>query len=227
MAANEMTKETKQLIAVGGLTLIFVGYLGFQLMGSGSKPPPAPPKQAAAAAGAPGQPTALDPQTQVLISSLPPAYNPDPFRPHIRPAGERRPTAPPLRPTPQPERERYSGPQLDWPGRVNVRPGPGGGPQANPDRVKPEPPPPPDRPQVTVSGIIDSHSGNDMAVIAVGADTRLVTVGDQVDKGYSVASIGLDGIWLVNGKDRFFVPLAGPSGYPGDDPASSAASPAG
>lgn len=226
MAANEMSKETKQLIAVGGLTLVFVGYMGFQLMGSGSKPAPPPPKEAAAAAGAPGQPAALDPQTQVLISSLPPAYNPDPFRPHIRPAGESRSSAP-SRSTPPPDSRRYTGPQLDWPGNVTVRPGDGGGPATGPGRVKPEPPPPPDRPQVTVSGIIDSHSGDDMAVIAVGTETRLVKAGDQVDKGYSVASIGLDGIWLVNGKDRFFIPLASPTGYPENGPAGPAASPPG
>lgn len=213
-------KEQIQYMVLGGILLFLVGYVGFQVLG-GSPPPPPPPKKPAVSAAAVPQQPVLDPQTQVLVSSLPPAYNADPFKPAVVPVGDSRP-APPPPPPPvrRPPAQNYGGPRLQWPGSVRVEPGRPGGPA--PSQPGPAVPQPPDRPVVTVSGVIESAKGEDMALVMVGADNRLVKVGDLVEKGYKVAEINLDGIWLASGKDRFFVSLAStPTGAYGEAPGTA------
>jgi hypothetical protein len=65
----------------------------------------------------------------------------------------------------------------------------------------------PARPDVVVTGIIDGGASNDMALVDLGQEHHILQVGDAVEKGYRVKSIAMDGVWLVNGPDTFFVSL--------------------
>jgi len=71
----------------------------------------------------------------------------------------------------------------------------------------PVPVTPPERPNVSVTGIIDTEGAPGMALISVASDQRIIQVGDVLPQNYRVKRIWNNGIELVNGRDRFFVAL--------------------
>jgi hypothetical protein len=87
------------------------------------------------------------------------------------------------------------------PGAEGLWPGTGGD-----AAVRPAPPAPPARPELLLTGVIDAEKGGtDMALVIMEDQQRILQVGDKLPNNYRVAKIGLGGVWLVSGKDRFFV----------------------
>lgn len=204
--------DQKQVPQVAALSVLCVAVLGYGAYSFLSGRPSGSPAAAAAPSAELAQP-APTPTRVASTGSPAPAvsgqYNSDPFRPAIKvqqgqpaPRSQAQPT-PDFRPEPRP---------LDWPGEAPPREFPGA---LDPDR--PVAPPAPERPAVVVTGVIDAREGVDMALVQLGTDRRIVQVGDVLGNNYRVKRIGLDGVLLVNGKDRFFVGLgaklgAGPNG---------------
>ena len=199
-------KQVPQVIALGVLTAGLLGWAGLQWFGANSSASAAPkPKDEAQVASADGQAApeagvATDPDQTGAAPPLtvPGGYNPDPFRgPALKQEENKTQPAPPRAPSIK------IGPALPNPGGFEPLPQPGGG--STPPVV--EAPPAPVRPTVAVTGIIDVEGGTDMALVEMGQSQRIVQVGDLVDT-YKVKKIDLNGLLLVNGKDRFYVALA-------------------
>jgi hypothetical protein len=202
-------KEAPKVIILGVLAVGAVGYGAMQLMPA-SKPAAVPAAAAAptavqTASASTGQP-GVDGEAPVpdRTLQLPELYNPDPFKPAKVPPAER---SSGVVVVPKPSKPHYDGPKLPPAGIAdlgnpgNRSPGSGSG------STKPAPAGPPPRPTLVVTGIIDSRDGSDMAIMDVGPDHRLAQVGDEIANRYRVARIVLDGVWLSNGKDRYFVAL--------------------
>jgi hypothetical protein len=201
------SKQLPQVIILGLACVGFFGWAGFQLLKPQADAAPAPTvghPQAAApnpAATSPAattgkgtevaaRPTGADGQLVPAGLGFPKGYNPDPFRPA---AGSMDPVV--VRPSAPPP------PRNPWPDAPSLP-----GPEAVAPSAPPGPPPAPPRPTVAVTGIIDVLEGTDMALVEANAEQRIIQVGDMID-AYRVKKIGMDGILLVRGSDRFFVSL--------------------
>jgi hypothetical protein len=203
-------KQLPQVIALGVVSLGLVAWAGSQWLGASGNSASASPKPVVETepvpppANGPGGDTgAVDPGTGEQISLGAPTYNPDPFRSRVvKPVDPVTPPAPPSTTPPPPAPEWTPGP-LPGPGGSGVTPGPSVA----------LPPPAPVRPSVSVTGIIDVEGGLDMALVSFGEKQQIVQVGDMVDN-YRVKKIGLDGVLLVNGKDRYFVAIASTESAP-------------
>lgn len=199
-------KQVPQVAALSVLCLAVLGYGGYSFF-SGR------PAGTPAAAASPARDTekrALDATRTAPKAAPSPVvaglYNSDPFRPAIK-----MPQPPPQKgsstPAPREFQPAPAGP-LDWPGGEGPRAFPG-----PPKIEKPAVPAAPERPAVVVTGVIDSQDGVDMALVQLGTDRRIIQVGDMLANNYRVKRIGMDGVLLVNGADRFFVGLgAKPNG---------------
>ena len=196
-------KQLPQVIALGVLTVGLLGWAGAQWFGSKGNVAQADPRPTVVPgdvvppANGPGNAPAVGDPGNLPPLLGPSGYNPDPFRSRSVKPVEPVPPKPPVVEPPPPQ-----GPYLP-PGGADG----GGGFQGGPPVVAP--PPAPVRPTLSVTGIIDVEGGMDMALVEMNAKQQIVQVGDMVDK-YRVKRIGLDGVLLVNGKDRFFVALASP-----------------
>jgi hypothetical protein len=214
-------KQMPQVIALGVISLGAVGYAGFTFLSA--KPPKKhkAPIQNAQAENPPvtppdaeGGPT--DP-TQPGVPPPPGQYNPDPFRPQVK--------LEPDKPA-KPGRSRDPGPRgggvepdrggPDWPGealpadpRGPSPEGPAGGTRPVPSQ--PVQPAGPQRPELFVTGIIDAEDGADMALVELDQKHRIIQVGDVVGNNYRVVRIGMEGVLLQNGTDRYFVALGNKS----------------
>jgi hypothetical protein len=204
------SKQLPQVLILGVLTAGALGYCGITFLGSGPKKPSgaASLKPASAAnssaslpnapgtpLGTPGAPGAEMAQVPAAEIPLPSLHNPDPFKPAAQPDMFRAPR--PAQPAPAP------GPA--WP-NVPALP-PAGGPEGPQGTAQPPVEQGPVRPDIAVTGVIDAEDGKDMALVAMGSDQRIIQVGDMLPNNYRVKRITLDGVLLVNGKDRFFVTL--------------------
>ncbi len=178
-------------------------------------PEGAPGTGAPAQPGLPGQPGAPEMAGQPGLP-LPEVYNSDPFRPAVQPKSKGAAAAPAPAPAPAPER---AGPRkaqalLAAPEPAGAWPLPAAGPGAVAGSAPaagapaaPAAPAAPTRPELAVTGIIDASEGADMALVSLGAEQRIIQVGDLLPNNYRVKRIGMDGVLLVNGKDRYFVAL--------------------
>lgn len=201
-------KQVPQVIALGVLTVGILGWAGMQWFGGNSASAAAKPKDEAQVASADTQAAAPDagttgepgqPGTAPALT-VPGGYNPDPFRGPAAKKDEKE--AQPAPPAPSVRVERSSPGPLPGAGDFGPLPRVGG---TGPAPV--EPPPAPVRPTLAVTGIIDVEDGSDMALVEMGQSQRIVQVGDMVD-AYKVKKIDLNGLLLVNGKDRFYAALA-------------------
>lgn len=213
-------KQVPQVIALGVLSLGALGYAAVNFMGTPARSnSPAAAQQAkvqpASATTEPGAAAANTPGngpegTMAGNLTLPGQYNPDPFR---APASADEKKTPAPAPAPKFTPPSRPAPALPSVGREFTPP-----PAPSVPVVPPAPvaPPAPERPNVVVTGIIDVEGNPDMALVEFGAEQRIIQIGDQLSD-YKVKKIGLDGIWLVHGKDRFFVALGTPNtpGAPG------------
>lgn len=133
---------------------------------------------------------------------LPSIYSPDPFRslvPSQPKSGRTGKSAGSLAPS-KPVRTARNLP-FRLPGSEGMWSGPGGSAE-----VRPAPPAPPVRPELELTGVIDAEKGGtDMALVVIDDQQRILQVGDMLPNNYRVKKIGLDGVLLVCGKDRFFV----------------------
>jgi hypothetical protein len=205
-------KEAPKVIILGVLAVGAVGYGAMQLMPA-SKPavapaPAASPAAVQTASATTGQP-GVDGEapTPDRTLQLPELYNPDPFKPAKAPPAAKSGGVV-MTPRPDPPKPHYDGPKLPPSGIGDL-----GNlfPRPSAENTKPAAPAPPPRPTLVVTGIIDSRDGKDMAIMDVGPDHRIAQVGDEIANRYRVARIVLDGIWLSNGKDRYFVALGPPN----------------
>jgi hypothetical protein len=208
------SKQMPQVIVLGVLCAGALTWGGYNLVTglSPSKAAAAPPDRKTPVETTTVEPvSAQDTDVQVAQAAagagglLPGNYfNPDPFRPAIKldrtvKAAPPKPAAAPAPVGPEPN-DPWGGPTLPVPGR-----GAGGlGPQ---EPEQPAEPPAPERPQLNVTGIIDVDRGPDMALAEIGAETRILQVGDKIGNDYRVKRIGLDGVLLVHSQDRYFVAL--------------------
>ncbi|HEU4752768.1 MAG TPA: hypothetical protein VFU47_06635 [Armatimonadota bacterium] len=226
------SKQMPQVIVLGVLTAGVLGYGAFSFL-SGSSPNKAQAANIDPATGqlkapAGGDPTpAASPQPaqaaqpdgakpQMAQGGAPGlgvgGVNPDPFRPTVGSSPSGAPVAgpkPPAAGSPAP------GPRL--PSVDAGSPGPAvepAGPSGVPVETAPEPQKPA-RPALTVTGVLDVDKGDDMALVQVGPEQRIVQVGDKLPNDYRVKRIALDGVLLVHSgdqsflPDRYFVPTGG------------------
>lgn len=215
-------KQVPQVVILGVITVGILGWAGYQWIGAASSAraetnPPAAARMAQADKGAAhsatGEPTATgQPDAGTAAGGPAPAgagavglgvggYNPDPFR---APANVEQPAK--VTPAPAPKPAQHEQPSARWPGNPGALPNPGGEGGATLP-AGPVEPPAPVRPTVVVTGIIDVDGGHDMALLEMNSQQRIVQVGDEVDS-YKVKKIDLNGVLLVNGKDRYYAGLA-------------------
>jgi len=208
------SKQTSQAIVLGVLCIGVVGYGGYSLMagdGTTGTPAAAAVKEGTPDAEAPAPEPG--PEAGAVVAqkapSLPGQYNPDPFRPAVKPTGTGTPavravTPAPVKVAPAPAPAPARGPAPTLPPVVEAR---ASVQAAEVKEEKPAPPPPPVRPEVAVNGIIDAEGGKDMALAEVGEKSRILRVGDVLPNNYRVKRIGMDGVLLVHARDRYFVEL--------------------
>ena len=197
------SKQVPQVIVLGVLGVAALGYGGWKLMsGTSSAPAQAatPVSETTTVVSEKPDPKKAQPAKQMAavlpgMGTLNPQFNPDPFRSKAPNPENLRPTPAPT-PPPAPPVERA-------PSWTN---GAGGLPDLDPTPapVTPAAPAGPQRPEVAVVGVMDAQGGKDLAILKLGAEQRLVGVGDMVANDYRVKSVGLDGVWLTHGRDRYF-----------------------
>ena len=204
------SKQTSQAIVLGVLCLGVVGYGGYSLMagdGTTGTPAAAAVTEGTPEAAAPAPAPEAGPVVAQKTPSLPGQYNPDPFRPAVKPSSSTAPAVRPVTPAPAvvaPRPAPARGPAPTLPPVVEAKPSVQ---VAEAKEEKPAPPPPPVRPEVAVSGIIDAEGGKDMALAEVGEKSRILRVGDVLPNNYRVKRIAMDGVLLVHTRDRYFVEL--------------------
>lgn len=232
--AKPNSKQGQQIIMLSVLGVAFLGAAIYGIAGSLSKPSAAPeppavvrsaqptgtpdgatPDGTAAIPAKPGVAVAGKPGVEVSATTLPDVSNADPFKPAL-PTVSANGAAPVVRPEarkPEPAQVRIAEAPRSTPS-VSVAP------SSPVPAVKIAPPPPP-RPQVAVTGIIDSEGGADMALIDLGTEHRIIQLGDMLPGNYQVKRIAMDGVLLVSGTDRYFVALGNKSegaALPGGNP---------
>jgi hypothetical protein len=134
---------------------------------------------------------------------LPSIYSPDPFRSLVpaQPKTGRTKSASTPESRPSTNRRTALNKLFGLPGVEGAFPGLNGDAD-----VRPAPPAPPVRPELELTGVIDAEKGGtDMALVVIDDQQRILQVGDMLSNNYRVKKIGLDGVLLVCGKDRFFV----------------------
>lgn len=253
-------KQVPQVAALAAITVFGLGYTAYQLW-SGSNPPraataaiPSPAATAGAlaygpapggapgadgastAAGAPGAtPGAAGATAPVKelasLTTLPPSFTPDPFRPTIRPPGPSN-SGQPAHPAAQVAHASEAGHQPPIAEAVNLNaptlpPAGEWTPRALagefqrtderlPDESAPGAPAPRaapaplQRPAITLTGVIQGDPS--VAILRGAQDERqVVRVNDRVAGRYIVKSISADGILLAASEgsrpDRWFLPL--------------------
>jgi hypothetical protein len=216
------SKQVPQAVALGVLCLAALGWGGYNLAsglsaGNAQAAPVDPAVQAT------GQEAPSDPGTPVepegtenanpemaqspmadpsLLGGGAGSFNPDPFRPKVKTKPQELPKPP--APVPNPGALPPVDPWASGPAGGS-RPGYGPAVAAAP---QPEAPPAPERPELAITGIIDVDKGPDMALVEVGAEQRIIQVGEKLPNSeYRVKRIGLDGVLLVHSGDRYFVAL--------------------
>jgi hypothetical protein len=249
-------KQVPQVAALAAITVFGLGYTAYQLW-SGSNPPraataaipspaaaagapaygPAPGGTAGAggattAAGAPAATGATSPvKALASLTTLPPSFTPDPFRPTIRPPdpSNSRPPAPPAAQVahapeaghqpPIAEAVNLDAPTLPPAGEWTPRALAGEFQRTDerlPDEAAPGAPAPRaapaplQRPAITLTGVIQGDPS--VAILRGAQDERqVVRVNDRVAGRYIVKSISADGILLAASEgsrpDRWFLPL--------------------
>jgi hypothetical protein len=230
-------KQVPQVAALGVLSLGVLGFAGFSFLSSlapaAATQPPAGKAEAAPAAGADKAKAGSAAQiaqagTNGPALQLPAIFNPDPFHPAVTPKA---PPGAAVKPAAPAHSEPKHGAQRSaaYPPSLPAVAAPGSRPSAAPSPGAPAAPllpPAPVRPTVSVSGIIDAQDGPDMALAEVDSVQRIIQVGDVLPNKYRVKRIQMDGVLLVNGKDRFFVALGSkaqaanagaPAAAPGQD----------
>ncbi len=201
-------KQIPQVLILSVLALGVIGYAGFTYLSQ------APVATASGTAGPGGGAAGPAVQPVLPITVLPAGavggqYNADPFKPAFRPGEDG------LKPMVRVSRNPGFGEMaLPFPG---LPPAPSGvaGPARQPGTgqgtAEAAPPVPgPERPTCLVTGVIDAEDGASMAIVKFGERRQIVSLGDAVSNDYWVKEIKLTGITLVNGKDRFFVPVSKP-----------------
>jgi hypothetical protein len=239
-------KQVPQFAALAAITAVGLGYTAYQLWSGSSQPRAATAATAPAGAttvspaGAPGsavttaggtaqspagtRPAGTSPVKELaMLTTLPPSFTADPFRPVLTP--ESGGQAPPPRPAPPshapaPESVDLNAPPLppsgewtpralaaDFPRREETLPGPSS--SSAPARPAPEAAPP-SRPVITLTGVIQGDPS--VAILRGAQDERqVVRVNDRVAGRYIVKSISPDGVLLAaaggSRPDRWFLPL--------------------
>ena len=236
-------KQVPQVIVLGALCAAVLGYGGYTFL-SGSSPNTAQADpaqkdpeggsevgvQGSGVQGADGDVRA--PGKRVAqggsLPAPPPIFNPDPFKPNAKPAQG---SAVGVQGSVQGSEvgvqgsggggAGFTGDPLPPPGPGQGSgfgaPGSGGGDGSA--GASPSQPVKPTRPILAVTGIIDvdTQGGNDMALIELGSEQRILRVGDRLPNGYYVKRIALDGVLLVHHgggsvlRDRYFVALGNKS----------------
>jgi Type II secretion system protein C len=248
-------KQVPQFAALAAITVVGLGYAAYQLW-SGSNPPrpataaiPSPaastgsPAYGPAAGAAPGAdgagppaaaPGAAPAKALASLTTLPPSFTPDPFRPVIKPPDLRKPGQPPHPAAPAAhapeashlppvaEAVNLNTPTLPPAGEWTPRALAGQFPRTDerlPDEAAPGAPARPaaqvapaplQRPAITLTGVIQGDPS--VAILRGAQDERqVVRVNDRVAGRYIVKSISADGILLAasagSRPDRWFLPL--------------------
>jgi Type II secretion system protein C len=246
-------KQVPQFVALAAITAVGLGYTAYQVLGGSSQP------RAATAAPAPAATPVSGPATGVPVgagmttnpagtaaagtspvkalarlTTLPPSFTADPFRPALTPEGTK--PAPPPSPAPQPshavapsvppapETVNLNAPPLpptgewtpralaaDYPRTQEIVPD-----QSAPSAPAQRAPAPLPRPVITLTGVIQGDPS--VAILRGAQDERqVVRVNDRVAGRYVVKSISPDGVLLAAAEgsrpDRWFLPLgADPKG---------------
>jgi hypothetical protein len=208
------SKQMPQVIGLSVLTVGVLGYVAYSFVAN-SGPPHKPAGPATAAVpvtpvAAPQMATANGPGLGTPAGpAVPGQYNPDPFRPAVKTPAPVNVTPPPAKVTVRPSRPKSLGSHgprwVGIPLPAVAALGSGSGPAGPGGPGAPVVPAGPVRPEVTVTGVIVGESGQDMALVTVGMERRVLQVGDLVGNDYRVKRISMAGMLLANGKDRYMV----------------------
>jgi Type II secretion system protein C len=251
-------KQVPQFAALAAITAVGLGYTAYQLCSGSNQPRAATAATAPAGAttaspvGAPGSAVttaggaARNPagtraavtspvKELAMLTTLPPSFTADPFRPALTP--ESGGQAPPPRPAPPSQAQAPSAPPAPESVDLNAPPLPPSGewtpralaadfprteetvpvPGASSAPARPAPAAaPPSRPAITLTGVIQGDPS--VAILRGAQDERqVVRVNDRVAGRYVVKSISPDGVLLAaaggSRPDRWFLPLgADPKG---------------
>jgi hypothetical protein len=220
-------KEMPKVIGLGVVAVGMFGYFAMQMVAPPKRPPaPAPGAEVkTASATAPPVAGAEEPGSgseavKGLIQGN--VFNPDPFAPTKLPR-----SAPQVQPGPSVKPapgvgdggRAYRGPSIPAVGG-GIEPGPGV--QAGTPGMPAVPAPPVQlpRPELMLTGVIDSSDGPDLAVAQLGTESVILKVGDKLPNDYKIVKVILEGekvepcVWITNApkmgrKDLFKVTLGG------------------
>jgi hypothetical protein len=221
------SRQVPQVVVLGVLTVGVLAYGGFSLFSAATArpaqpaaPPPAPETAPAAAqaqavgTGAAARSAPVPPSVAALLAGS--AYTPDPFRPSATARSGSRPNGDAGQALARGTRTMgaalgsalgslFGGVARGMAGAAGTGSVAGGTGDAQ------AAPPPPERPDLAVTGIIDAEGGPDMALVTVGSEARILQVGDVLPGRYRVTRITLSGVQLATKDDRWFVPLGNKS----------------